>query len=141
MPDNSTTSPASHIPVMNPQEFLRLFKDNSSSQSESRFCFIIGAGASVQSGIQSGQTLAKNWLAEIKEDLATDEFDTWLADKEINEQDPAEHYGHIYQKRFEHNTKGGHEALLKAMSNAKASIGYPLLGVYLPMINIIIILL
>lgn len=32
------------------QEFLGIFKDNEASKAESRFCFILGAGASVASG-------------------------------------------------------------------------------------------
>lgn len=94
--------------MSNPQtisfsEFLRIFKDNKASKAESRFCFILGAGASVASGIDSGATLSKDWLQAIKEDLTPEDYDKWVGEFNINTESPELHYPTIYQKRFAHN--------------------------------------
>ena len=45
--------------VIRAKELIQIFKDIKESKSDSRFCFILGAGASVDSGIPSGSKLAK----------------------------------------------------------------------------------
>ena len=107
-------------------KFLRVFKDNHGSKSESRFCFIIGAGASVASGIKSGEALARKWFAEIEEDLTEEEFEFWVDETNIEKENPELNYPEIYQKRFEDNPKSGHEALMSEMSDKEPSVGYPL---------------
>jgi len=106
-------------------EFLRIFKDNKASKSESRFCFILGAGASVSSDIESGASLAKKWIKTIEEDITDVEFKEWISEAGIKQESPELHYPEIYQKRFQHNRKSGHEALMCAMSDKEPSVGYP----------------
>jgi len=107
------------------REFLRIFKDNEASKSESRFCFILGAGASVSSGIKSGASLAKEWIKTIEEDLLEADFNTWIKDSKIDKDSPELDYPKIYQKRFENNRKSGHEALMSVMTDKEPSVGYP----------------
>ncbi len=113
------------VTEINLKQFLRIFKDNKAAKSDSRFCFILGAGASVSSGIKSGATLSKEWIKDIKEDLALDDFKQWLDDSGVEENSPALHYPKIYQKRFQHNKKSGHEALMHVMTDKEPSVGYP----------------
>jgi len=119
------------IKLISNKQFLRIFKDNFDNKSESRFCFIIGSGASVNSAIKSGDALSNKWLKEIEEDLTSVEYNKWITDNNIEKEKPEEFYGQIYQKRFEHDTTAGHEALLEEMANAKASVGYPLFASFL----------
>ena len=44
------------------KDLVRIFKDNYENKSDTRFVFLLGAGASVQSGISSANKLAKKWI-------------------------------------------------------------------------------
>ena len=44
------------------QDLLRLIKDVKDNDAAQPFCFILGSGASVSSGIRSGNELAKIWF-------------------------------------------------------------------------------
>jgi protein O-mannosyl-transferase len=116
------------------KDLVRIFKDNYENKSDTRFVFLLGAGASVQSGISSANTLAKKWIEEIKEDLG-DNFEKWMTDKEIDKDNLAFSYTEIFQKRFEHNPKNGYEYLQKLMEGIEPSIGYSILSQILEQTN------
>ena len=84
------------------QENLIRFLKNSTELNSSIHCgFILGAGASVKSGIKSGSELAKKWFDEIKEDANVEEFNTWLKDKTIDETNLA----NLIQKYLQNDLK------------------------------------
>ncbi len=116
------------------KDLVRIFKDNYENKSDTRFVFLLGAGASVQSGISSANTLAKKWIKEIEEDLG-DNFEKWITDKKINKDNLAFSYTEIFQKRFEHNPKNGYEYLQKLMEGIEPSIGYSILSQILEQTN------
>lgn len=116
------------------KDLVRIFKDNYENKSDTRFVFLLGAGASVQSGISSANKLAKKWIEEIKEDLG-DNFEKWLTDTKINKHNLAFSYTEIFQKRFEHNPKNGYEYLQKLMEGIEPSIGYSILSQILEQTN------
>ncbi len=89
-----------------------------------KFCFIIGSGASVQSEIRSGGTLAKEWLEEIEKIYDEKEVKEWKVDKGIESEKEAEKYSEIYEKRFELDKKAGYRFLEKEMENKEPSFGY-----------------
>lgn len=91
------------------ESLFRLLKDSTQNNSSIHFGFILGAGASVKSGIPSGLSLAKKWYEEIKVDLTKSDFEKW--NKNINEENLAESYTKIFTKRFEIDFRAGYEEL------------------------------
>ena len=47
--------------------FLSEFKRRSDLMTDRPFCWVLGSGASIQSGIPAGGSLVKQWLAELHE--------------------------------------------------------------------------
>lgn len=113
------------------ESLFRLLKNSTQNNSSIHFGFILGAGASVKSGIKSGSELAKKWYEEIKEDLSEIDFEKWNKDKEINEKNLAESYTKIFAKRFEIDFRAGYEELQRYMDKAEPSIGYSFLAQFL----------
>lgn len=111
------------------KQFLQIFKDQiNNSLSTNKYCFLLGAGASVSSGIPSGWTLANKWFNEIKEILEEEKFNIWIQEKKINKDNLASSYSAIYEKRFEVNKSEGYFEIQKNLENNEPSIGYAYLA-------------
>lgn len=124
-----------------------------SNRNGERFCFILGSGASVESGIPSGSTLEMCWMDCImgekgdcgtpamdtgllrdyaerlcKEKLISHPFDeierAWKKAKKENKPISSEYYFDIYKLRFYPNPRNGYRYLEKIMENCEPSIGY-----------------
>ncbi len=93
-----------------------------------KFCFVIGAGASLKSGIETGGELAKKWFKEINERYSDEEVNQWVKDVKIDKKDLAVHYGSIYRKRFENDKTSGYEVLVQAMRKANPTFGHIVLA-------------
>jgi len=109
------------------KEFSRIFKDNKDASSSSKYCFLLGAGASVSSGIPSGKTLAEKWYEVIQEDADPEEFKKWKKKKNINENNLAASYSVIYEKRFRANRADGYAEIQNQLTG-KPSVGYAFLA-------------
>jgi Flp pilus assembly protein TadD len=112
-------------------EFLRLHE----LLPDRPFCWVLGAGASVQSGIPTGATLAKQWLEEIHEmeDLDNQPIEKWASAENlgINEFDfkrAAAFYPWIYRRRFRKFKEQGYAFLEKLMEDKEPSYGYSVLA-------------
>jgi uncharacterized protein YwgA len=111
------------------KQFIRLFKTSKDKSSKIRFGFILGAGASVSSGIKAGGYFAKKWFDEIKEDIDEASLKEWSdALNDFSENNLAQHYTDIFEKRFEANYEEGYEKLQKEMDKATPSVGYSFLA-------------
>ncbi len=55
----------------------------SDERQDRKFCFIIGAGASKESGIPTGAELVKVWTEEIKKLHGDEDTEKWMADNSI----------------------------------------------------------
>ncbi|MGL4593186.1 MAG: SIR2 family protein [Thermoguttaceae bacterium] len=108
------------------ENFLNHFAQNTAPNR--RYCFILGAGASVESDIPIGGTLAKRWLREIKRRVSESDFTAWKNKHCICEEFPAYHYGKIYEKRFELDQAEGFNALESIIVGKKPSFGYAVLA-------------
>ncbi|WP_373810389.1 SIR2 family protein, partial [Porphyromonas loveana] len=99
---------------------------------EMKFCFLIGAGASISSGIPSGAKLAWKWLQEIKEDCDGEDFEDWKIEIGMPEQNIAEKagefYPQIYEKRFGHAPETGYDYIRGLMEGREPSLGYLILA-------------
>lgn len=123
------------------------------SESGERFCFILGSGASVESGIPSGSSLEMQWMdclmgkmddrgmppmdadetREIAAALCAEkelehEFreieDAWLNAKKGGRPIPSEYYFDIYRLRFHANPHQGCNYLERIMERCDPSLGY-----------------
>ena len=114
--------------VTQAQLFQAIFDANQKGSSV-RFGFILGAGASVASGIPSGGKLASKWYDEIKESISDKELKDWtnLID-DFDESNLAASYTKIFKKRFELDYHLGYQELQRYMDRAKPSIGYSFLA-------------
>ena len=111
------------------KQLIRGLKASKNSNSSIRYGFILGAGASVKSGIKSGSELANKWYTEIKEDISKKELDEWKNKiKDFNEKKLAESYTKIFEKRFEGNYEEGYQELQEYMDKARPSVGYSFLA-------------
>lgn len=135
-----------------------------SNENGERFCFVLGAGASVESGIPSGNTLEMRWMDCImgeKDDVDTkamdanfmrewasvlqkdgvikNEFETielaWKEAKENNKSISSEYYFDIYKLRFYPNIRNGYRYLENIMEMCEPSLGYRTLALLLTKSN------
>lgn len=100
---------------------------NCNEIKDKRFCFILGAGASKQSKILTGNDLAKQWMEELKNLYDEDELVSWKKQKDINDENVAQKYCDIYEKRFELEPLEGYYYLQKVMKDKNPSFGYSVL--------------
>jgi hypothetical protein len=99
----------------NKMSINNLFSDIVNKTNNQRYCFILGAGASRESGIRTGVELARIWLNEI-EDLDDD-------CRKLYEKDLGRYYSEIYDMRFS-NIEQGYARLQKEMNGITPSCGY-----------------
>jgi len=119
---------ATNIGPITAQQFINDIKDYKQS-NDNRFCFVLGAGASVTSGIMPGSYYAKKWLEEIKNDIKGVEAPE--VDAEIMAIKPdkiAENYTSIYKERFRRNPQLGFDFLNREMEGKSPSAGYAFLA-------------
>ncbi|ALO29643.1 tetratricopeptide repeat protein [Porphyromonas gingivalis] len=97
-----------------------------------KFCFLIGAGASISSGIPSGAKLAWDWLQQIKEDCDGEDFEDWKIEIKMPDQHIEERVGvfypEIYEKRFGHAPETGYDYIRGLMEGREPSLGYLILA-------------
>ncbi|MBR5714557.1 MAG: tetratricopeptide repeat protein, partial [Clostridia bacterium] len=98
-------------------------KDAKASDSDEGFCFVIGAGASVPSGIPSGKQLVDRWEKEIAERCGNDELERWKTEKGITEENKYSYYSDYYEKRYK-QPREGYKFLEKIMMDKSPSMGY-----------------
>ncbi|HEV2842054.1 MAG TPA: tetratricopeptide repeat protein [Chthoniobacterales bacterium] len=102
------------------------------------FCFILGAGASVTSGIPSGRTLAWQWLEEMhrREDTTRGRLEDWATAENLGEEAfedfdldrYAEWYPQLFERYFRGNFDFANAYLQDMMKKATPSFGYSILA-------------
>ena len=138
--------------ILSAKKLSRLIKE-ATETGDQRFCFILGSGASVESGIPSGSTLEMQWMdclmgmsgdrgmpaidADETRSLAGDlyaekeiehEFGeieaAWRCAKKEGRAISSEYYFDIYKLRFYDNPRMGYSYLEKIMERCDPSLGY-----------------
>ncbi len=126
-----------------------------SNENNERFCFILGSGASIESGIASGMELEKRWMSflmgeapdegtlprnpEVVRDYARNlkndkviQFDFSKIENEWKKNKKAylssEYYFDLYTLRFYPQYNNGYRYLEKLMESAEPSLGYRILA-------------
>jgi len=111
------------------KSLIRIFKGaKENKSSETRFCFLLGAGASISSGIPMGGQLAKRWYEVLQEDLEPEELEVWKKEVGFDEKRIAEFYTDLYQKRFEPSPEDRYNEFTTLMENKEPGIGYVILA-------------
>lgn len=133
--------------IISVKQLVRAVQEGKSNAE--RFCFIIGSGASVSSGIPTGAELEYQWMKELEEtcgleevrevartlkdhldnDFAAIEAD-WQKVKEARKAEESstalssEYYFDIYKLRFFPNHRNGYHYLERIMANKNPGFGY-----------------
>jgi len=107
-------------------ELAKLVKNNSKQQ---RFCFILGAGASKESGIATGVEMAREWgryLESSSDSKIMKRVRRFKNKYKITDlsQVTSEHYFEIYELRWHRDETGAYKYLQKSIENASPSYGY-----------------
>jgi len=115
--------------------FLNEFKRRHEQMTDRPFCWILGSGASIQSGIPTGKQLVNIWLKELHDLEAPDGigFEEWATAENLGIPDfayerAANFYPWIYQRRFRDYKELGYAFLEKTMDHAEPSFGYSVLA-------------
>ena len=129
--------------VISANQLVRAIEEG--KKNEERFCFILGSGASVSSGIPAGVSLEYDWMKEmetapgmeeireIAKKLQKDnhlEYDVsdiekaWNETKNTGSPLPSEFYFDIYKLRFFPNHRNGYHYLENIMANKHPGFGY-----------------
>lgn len=129
--------------IISANQLVRAIEEG--KKNEERFCFILGSGASVSSGIPAGASLEYDWMKEmettpgmkevreIAEKLQEDDHlendfakieKAWDETKSTGTSLPSEFYFDIYKLRFFPNHRNGYHYLENIMANKNPSFGY-----------------
>ena len=103
--------------------FLHSFKE--SCYNEGRYCFILGAGASKESGIKTGIEMANIWYDEIHSRYSQYEINQLISTLGLEEASfENKNYFDIYDLRFYPNYQNGYSYIERIMESAQPSYGY-----------------
>jgi NAD-dependent SIR2 family protein deacetylase len=116
--------------------FLNEFKQRDKTMRETRpFCWILGSGASFQSGIPTGKDLTIEWLKDLHRLKDSDKrpIEEWATEKNLGIKGfdyfrAASFYPFIYHRRFHKFKDQGYAFLENAMDHAEPSFGYSVLA-------------
>ncbi len=120
---------------MKVEGFLARFLEQHQRRADHPFCFILGAGASQQSGIPTGAELAKRWLEEMRtaEDFEGLRLEEWATAERLSIagfslERCREYYPDLYERRFKNHPENGYAHLEKEMDGKEPSFGYGVLA-------------
>ncbi len=92
-----------------------------------KFCFFLGAGASITSGIPSGQDLVRQWDAYLKKDNPKGHL-RWQAQLGITEENMVSFYSEYYDRRFQDFPTDGYAEIERITAAGRPSAGYLMLA-------------
>lgn len=100
-----------------------------------RFAFILGAGASFQSGVPMAGQLVDRWLRELsaRENHAGLPLAEWATEANLgirgfSYERAVEHYSEVFARRFEDREEEGHAYLERILHGKEPSFGYSVLA-------------
>ncbi|MDR0914945.1 MAG: tetratricopeptide repeat protein [Oscillospiraceae bacterium] len=98
------------------------------TDNETRFCFILGSGASKACGIPTGSELEREWSEYIKKNFSDEDKAVVMRQMGIMESDldpkKSENYFNLYYMRYSSRPNAGIEYLEKIMQKAQPSCGF-----------------
>jgi hypothetical protein len=123
-------------------QFLDKFKERDDeirrgSDTVRPFCWVIGSGASAQSKIEMGRTLAAKWLKKLFHDECKvsdpEAMQQWLKTKfhyidDIEYESAADFFPYIFHERFKGDPQEGQREIDRILDSARMSPGYSVLA-------------
>lgn len=103
--------------------FVKELKTSSNGPHARKFCFVLGSGASKESGIPTGGELVNIWDRELTERNA-EVHEKWKSDNEITEENKASFYSRFYRRRYGRNPSDGKNFLEKNMEGVLPNMGH-----------------
>ena len=107
--------------------FIQEIQDVSDGHHPRKFCFVLGAGASISSGIKSGQELVDIWDDKLRIRNKSS-YLKWRSEYGITDENKYSFYSQYYEHYFKRHPKDGYNFLEKLMENAIPSAGYVILS-------------
>ncbi|MCH5280931.1 MAG: tetratricopeptide repeat protein, partial [Lachnospiraceae bacterium] len=107
--------------------FVEEIKQVTIGPHPSKFCFVLGAGASKSSGIKMGQELVDIWEKELIKRNKQD-YDNWKSELGITEENKYNFYSQYYEKRYKKRPIDGLNFLEKMMEHVNPNVGYVMLS-------------
>ncbi len=136
--------------LCNPKPFKEQFRRDTKARKERRYCFVLGAGASIASGIPSGKALAEQWLRELyerqcpppapgKSPVALEEWcrGNGCPVPDVDPNNPGAHYPQLFLARFPGGDPEGQRFIQEAIRGSNPdrpnvpSVGYAYLALIL----------
>ena len=133
-----------------PKPFKEQFRLDTKQRKERRYCFILGAGASVKSGIPSGKALADQWLRELferqcpapKPGAKPMSLHEWCGSSDcpvpgVDPTNPGLHYPQLFSARYPESDPEGQRFIQEAIRGSDGerpnlpSLGYAYLALLL----------
>jgi protein O-mannosyl-transferase len=114
-------------PTISTDVFVNRLRD-SLRNPDNRICFVLGAGASVESGISSGATLAKQWHSELPLFHNEQRIAEWKAQVNFNEKDVPAHYAQLFKLRYEGHQDDGIHQITSEIEKGSPGFGYTILS-------------
>ncbi|WAS92192.1 hypothetical protein [Nannocystis punicea] len=118
-----------------PEGLCEQFWDIDRKMHNRRFAFILGAGASVQSGIPAAGALVRRWLGELHRRLARGgvPLERWatpeaLEIRDFSLPDAPAFYSQVFARRFRQHPDEGYADLEDIMQGKDPSFGYSVLA-------------
>ncbi len=113
--------------AMELKTLLRSIEEN--KEGGTRYAFLLGAGASISSGIPGANKLATDWLSQIEEDNSK-AYKKLIEHDDYDPENIATLYSEVYRVRFQSLSGDGYRAIEKIMSDKRVwpSIGYSILA-------------
>ena len=115
--------------------FLSEFEQRHRMMSDRPFCWILGSGASIQSGIPTGGEMVGRWLKQLheQEDFERRPIKEWATAYNLDipgfdYANAAAFYPWVYQRRYRDYRDQGYAFLEDAMDHAEPSFGYSVLA-------------
>ncbi|ALU45787.1 tetratricopeptide repeat protein [Pseudoalteromonas rubra] len=115
--------------------FLDELQRINDTMEDRRFVFILGAGASIQSGVKGAAPLAREWMQMLFHRVVSPEtdFDSWLKLNPLDikgwqSDNLAGHYPEIFAHCFAGDHEAGFAELEKAIEAGSPSFGYAVLA-------------
>lgn len=128
--------------------FLELFNHLTDSVEDHNYCFVLGSGASLASGIPTGTELVSKWISELyerqigkkhnnKSDLEKFMLDNFETMTGFTWNGRGEYYSRVYRLRYPTETDPaiGQNALSKLMGGKNPSFGYSVVAKILTYTN------
>jgi len=95
---------------------------------DNKICFILGAGASVESGIVSGGMLARQWYKELPKFHSEQKIADWKTEVAFEEENIPALYSKLFRFRYDGHREDGIHLITSIIENGNPGFGYTILS-------------